>query len=169
MARLGSLDGRVTSPASLSVPEHTRRDGGCAPLLSPAMSQVVPLSPSFESLVAAPQNTDEPPPLEAPLSPKVRFDQDCVLIPDPLPTSRLPRLVTKSYSLPLWKRKQREPSLVSDTEDDSSEDHVVFKVSVPRSVCSIFCSSYRHRPPVTSPSRQPHHQGTFSIPRRRRP
>ncbi|EIW65109.1 uncharacterized protein TRAVEDRAFT_68716 [Trametes versicolor FP-101664 SS1] len=95
------------------------------------MSSTVPLSPSFESLVAAPHNTDEPPPLEPPLSPKVRFDQDCVLIPDPLPASRLPRLVTKSYSLPLWKRKQREPSLVSDTEDDSSEDHVVFKVSVP--------------------------------------
>lgn len=111
-------------------------------LLITAMSQPVPLSPSFESLVAAPHTTDEPPPLEPPLSPKVRFDQDCVLIPDPLPASRLPRLVTKSYSLPLWKRKQREPSLVSDTEDDSSEDHVVFKVSVPRSVSSIFCPSY---------------------------
>ncbi|KAI0825281.1 hypothetical protein BC628DRAFT_1320272 [Trametes gibbosa] len=83
-------------------------------------------SPSFVSLSAA----DSDNPHLAP--PRVRFDHECILIPDPLPNSRLPRLVTKSYSLPLplWRRKQREPSVVSDSEDDA-EDHVVFKVSVP--------------------------------------
>ncbi|KAI0358896.1 hypothetical protein OH77DRAFT_1420389 [Trametes cingulata] len=94
------------------------------------MSESIPLSPSFASLATAQASTAESE--EMPATPKVRFDQDCVLIPDPLPTSRLPRLVTKSYSLPLWKRKQREPSVVSDSEDDpAAEDHVVFKVSVP--------------------------------------
>ncbi|KAI0367470.1 hypothetical protein BV20DRAFT_1000390 [Pilatotrama ljubarskyi] len=91
------------------------------------MSDPLPLSPSFESIATAPHSSLDPPP-----TPKVRFDQDCILIPDPLPTPRLPRLVTKSYSLPLWKRKQREQSVLSDSDDDPSpDDHVVFKLSVP--------------------------------------
>ncbi|KAI0735749.1 hypothetical protein C8Q76DRAFT_612087 [Earliella scabrosa] len=91
------------------------------------MSPDLPLSPSFVSLSTATTSSaaDDVPP-----TPKVRFDQECVLIPDPLPMSRMPRLVTKSYSLPLWKRK-RSPSVVSESEDEPLEDHVVFKVSVP--------------------------------------
>ena len=94
------------------------------------MASPIPLSPSFASLSTAPidssNNSDELLP-----TPKVRFDHECVLIPDPTPVSRLPRLVTKSYSLPLWKRK-RELSV--DSEPEVPDDHVVFKVSVPRSV-----------------------------------
>ena len=101
------------------------------------MSDSIPLSPSFVSISCTANTSSSDDLDDTPLSPKVRFDQDCVLIPDPIPSSRLPRLVTKSYSLPLWKRKQREPSIVSDTEDDTNDEHVVFKVSVPRSVHSI--------------------------------
>ena len=46
----------------------------------------------------------------------VRFEEQCVLIPDPAPSSRLPRLVTKSYSLPLWRRKGSEPPPCADAE-----------------------------------------------------
>ncbi|KAI0038283.1 hypothetical protein FA95DRAFT_1269792, partial [Auriscalpium vulgare] len=35
----------------------------------------------------------------------VRFDDACVLIPAPAPRSRLPKLLTKSYSLPIFKRR----------------------------------------------------------------
>ncbi|KAI0327297.1 hypothetical protein GY45DRAFT_1347833 [Cubamyces sp. BRFM 1775] len=95
------------------------------------MSDPIPLSPSFVSISCTAHTSSSSDLDDTPASPKVRFDQDCVLIPDPIPTSRLPRLVTKSYSLPLWKRKQREPSIVSDTEDETNDEHVVFKVSVP--------------------------------------
>ncbi|KAI0651392.1 hypothetical protein C8Q79DRAFT_897042 [Trametes meyenii] len=95
------------------------------------MSSPIPLSPSFASLTTASPSSSASDSDDAPATPKVRFDQECVLIPDPLPASRLPRLVTKSYSLPLWRRKHREPSVLSDSEDDPFEDHVVFKVSVP--------------------------------------
>ncbi|KAH9947361.1 hypothetical protein B0H21DRAFT_789958 [Amylocystis lapponica] len=63
---------------------------------------------------------------------RVRFDEKCVLIPEPVSPSRMPRLVRKSYSLPLWKRKPQEPS--SDMEPDMSpkaDEHVVLKLSVP--------------------------------------
>ncbi|KAI0651242.1 hypothetical protein C8Q79DRAFT_1114248 [Trametes meyenii] len=96
------------------------------------MSSPIPLSPSFASLTTASPSSSASDSDNAPATPKVRFDQECVLIPDPLPASRLPRLVTKSYSLPLWRRKHREPSVLSDSEDDPFEDHVVFKVFVPR-------------------------------------
>ncbi|KAI0757462.1 hypothetical protein C8Q80DRAFT_102176 [Daedaleopsis nitida] len=92
------------------------------------MALVLPRSPSFVSLATAlPASPD---PDDAPPTPKVRFEQECVLIPDVIPISKLPRLVTKSYSLPLWKRK-RSPSVVSESEDEPPEDQVVFKVSVP--------------------------------------
>ncbi|KZT09052.1 uncharacterized protein LAESUDRAFT_757220 [Laetiporus sulphureus 93-53] len=61
----------------------------------------------------------------------VRFDADCVLIPDPSPVSRMPRLVTKSYSVPLWRKRGQDPSSVSDSELDREDEHVVLKVSVP--------------------------------------
>ncbi|KAI0666201.1 hypothetical protein C8Q78DRAFT_984697 [Trametes maxima] len=96
--------------------------------MSAQLSAPIPPSPSFVSLSTASASSDS---VDSPLSPRVRFDHECVLIPDPLPASRLPRLVTKSYSLPLWKRKHRDPSVLSDSEDDPFDDHVVFKVSVP--------------------------------------
>ncbi|OCH94182.1 hypothetical protein OBBRIDRAFT_789532 [Obba rivulosa] len=70
--------------------------------------------------------------MQCALEQRVRFHDECVLIPDPAPSSRLPRLVTKSYSLPLWRRKGQEPPALSDSEADPKEDeHVVLKVSVP--------------------------------------
>ncbi|KAJ7789814.1 hypothetical protein B0H14DRAFT_3161836 [Mycena olivaceomarginata] len=52
---------------------------------------------------------------------RVRFDAECVLIPDlgGGAGSKRPRMVTKSYSLPLWKKS-------------SKEEDVVLKVALPR-------------------------------------
>ncbi|KJA29495.1 hypothetical protein HYPSUDRAFT_523809 [Hypholoma sublateritium FD-334 SS-4] len=57
-----------------------------------------------------------------PLSPSriVRFDTECVLIPDAQPTAKLPFVLTKSYSLPLWRK---------DVEDES---RLVIKVPIPQ-------------------------------------
>ncbi|KAI0719070.1 hypothetical protein C8T65DRAFT_636694 [Cerioporus squamosus] len=112
------------------------------------MSAAVPLSPSFVSLSTATASSSDSD--DAPATPKVRFEQECVLIPDPVPMSRLPRLVTKSYSLPLWKRR-REPSVVSESEDEAPEDHVVFKVSVPSITTKVRSPSRdaAHRPLVS--------------------
>ncbi|RDX43927.1 hypothetical protein OH76DRAFT_1360524 [Lentinus brumalis] len=109
------------------------------------MSAAVPLSPSFVSLSTA--TTSDSDSLDAPATPKVRFEQECVLIPDPVPISRLPRLVTKSYSLPLWKRK-RDPSVVSESEDEAP---VVLKVSVPSITTKVRSPSRdaAHRPLVS--------------------
>jgi len=66
---------------------------------------------------------------------RVRFEADCVLIPDPSPVSRMPRLVTKSYAVPLWRKRNQsqEPFSLSDSETETRDDgHVVLKVSVPR-------------------------------------
>jgi hypothetical protein len=66
----------------------------------------------------------------------VRFDAECVLIPDlgAGAGSKRPRMVTKSYSLPLWKKS-------------SKEEDVVLKVALPRWVIHrwllfIFISLY---------------------------
>jgi hypothetical protein len=75
-----------------------------------------------------------PPEAEAP--PRlVRFDDECVLIPDAVPTSRRPRIVTKSYSLPLWKRRVTGPA--SDPEDHGDEEaseKIVLSIPVPTCV-----------------------------------
>ncbi|KAI0665336.1 hypothetical protein C8Q78DRAFT_1073019 [Trametes maxima] len=81
--------------------------------MSAQLSAPISPSPSFVSLTTASASSDS---VDSPLSPRVRFDHKCVLIPDPLPASRLPRL---------------GPLLLSDSEDDPFDDHVVFKVSVP--------------------------------------
>ncbi|KZT24650.1 hypothetical protein NEOLEDRAFT_1134687 [Neolentinus lepideus HHB14362 ss-1] len=62
----------------------------------------------------------------------VRFGQECVLIPEPASKSRRPRLVMKSYSLPLWNRKSGSGSAVSDSEVDSNEDGLFLRVTVPK-------------------------------------
>lgn len=62
----------------------------------------------------------------------VRFDNECVLIPESVLCSKRPKLITKSYSLPLWKKKA---AAVSDTELDlkvNEENHIVLRVPVPR-------------------------------------
>ena len=70
----------------------------------------------------------------------VQFDDTCVLIPDPVVQSRIPRLIKKSYSLPLWRK--RSPSheaegpgqLASSPEDKSG---MSITVSVPRFVPTV--------------------------------
>ncbi|KAJ7751928.1 hypothetical protein DFH07DRAFT_960760 [Mycena maculata] len=59
---------------------------------------------------------DTPPPSS---TTRVRFDAECVLIPDVPWGGKRPRMLTKSYSLPLW-RKHRE------------EEQRVLKVALPR-------------------------------------
>ncbi|KAF8642870.1 hypothetical protein AX16_009376 [Volvariella volvacea WC 439] len=68
----------------------------------------------------------------------VRFDQECVLIPDPQPSKRA-RMLTKSYSLPLWKKRHStSPAADSEANDDPTsssphpdDTHVVIKVPIP--------------------------------------
>jgi len=79
-------------------------------------------------------------PEQAGCSRVVRFDNECVLIPkSTLTRSKLPVVLTKSYSLPLWKRRSHQFS-DSDVEDpagssaqpQSSEDNrVTIKVPIP--------------------------------------
>lgn len=74
----------------------------------------------------------------------VRFHNECVLIPKATVRPKLPVVLTKSYSLPLWKRKTPQFS-DSDVEDaagsltplQSSEDkRVTIKVPIPTLVSS---------------------------------
>lgn len=54
---------------------------------------------------------------------RVRFDTECVLIPEAISPSRMPRLLKKSYSLPLWRKKPPPVSVPSSsiiTTDDLS-------------------------------------------------
>lgn len=74
----------------------------------------------------------------------VHFDNECVIIPDPEPRKNRPKIVTKSYSLPLWKRRT-SPSPVVPAAPGVSElgereaqtpmdEHVVVKLPLPRCV-----------------------------------
>ncbi|KAF9466927.1 hypothetical protein BDZ94DRAFT_1233470 [Collybia nuda] len=89
----------------------------------------------------------------------VRFDDECVLIPD---RSKRPKMVSKSYSLPLWKKKQSHTS-DSDTEvaspslgpSSSVEDaRVVLKVPIPR-LARFISKSTRSPSRGRSPSASP--------------
>ncbi|KIM81822.1 hypothetical protein PILCRDRAFT_821178 [Piloderma croceum F 1598] len=62
----------------------------------------------------------------------VRFDNECVLIPESVLCSKRPKVFTKSYSLPLWKRKPAPDTDVSYAESGTNEENqVVFKMPVP--------------------------------------
>jgi len=56
----------------------------------------------------------------------VRFDRECVLIPES-PKSKKTMVVTRSYSLPLWKKRgrsgQRLPQGVGNEASDGDEQH----------------------------------------------
>ncbi|KAF7785210.1 hypothetical protein Agabi119p4_1375 [Agaricus bisporus var. burnettii] len=100
----------------------------------------------------------------------VRFDDQCVLIPEPSPPrSRRPKVVTKSYSLPLWKRRT-SPTPASDSEcaydgggggggpktptttafpSSPEETHVVLRVPIPSFVRSTNSTT---RSPSASPT-----------------
>lgn len=74
----------------------------------------------------------------------MRFESQCVVIPDSAHHSRRPRVVTKSYALPLWRRR---PSFggppASDTPKDATceenPSHLVLRVPLPMYVlpCDI--------------------------------
>lgn len=67
----------------------------------------------------------------------VRFDNQCVLIPEPPHRHRLPKMVAKSYSLPLWKRRSSSLSGSSSPETDVFvPEHVILRVPIPRQVFS---------------------------------
>ncbi|KAG6330060.1 hypothetical protein ID866_9028, partial [Astraeus odoratus] len=65
----------------------------------------------------------------------VRFDTQCVVIPDSIPPpSRKARFVTKTYTVPLWKRRgsvSRSPD-PSDIPPPPEDGHVILKVPLPR-------------------------------------
>ncbi|KAF8837248.1 hypothetical protein BDN67DRAFT_973227 [Paxillus ammoniavirescens] len=65
----------------------------------------------------------------------VRFHTQCVVIPERAHRPRLPRVVTKSYSLPLWKRRASSSSFSGSTEAERDlpfeENHVVLRVPLP--------------------------------------
>lgn len=66
----------------------------------------------------------------------VRFNDQCILIPKHPQRHRLPRMVTKSYSLPLWKRRPSSSggSSSSSPETDTfvpEDSHVVLRVPIP--------------------------------------
>lgn len=66
----------------------------------------------------------------------VRFDKECVLIPE-IRKQKRPMVVTRSYSLPLWKRRGLSESDIEDTTRLSErtpspeEARVVIKVPIP--------------------------------------
>lgn len=66
----------------------------------------------------------------------VRFDNECILIPD---RSKRPGMLSKSYSLPLWKKKHSHTSdsdteVVSPTLGAADDARVMLKVPIPRYV-----------------------------------
>lgn len=72
---------------------------------------------------------------------RVHFHDACVLIPDPVVQSRMPRLVKKSYSLPLWRKRSNSQSPLDDPQlaasPPSEHSGVSFTVSVPRSAHDV--------------------------------
>ena len=111
-------------------------------------------------------------PEQASCSRVVRFDNECVLIPKTsLSRSKLPVVLTKSYSLPLWKRRTQQCSdseledpAGSSAQPQSSEDNrVTIKVPIPTFVNSSFLlvlfklafSRFRRRSPSSPTQTRP--------------
>ncbi|KAJ6505571.1 hypothetical protein C8R45DRAFT_973142 [Mycena sanguinolenta] len=98
--------------------------------MSIALSPSISSSVSASTSISAPTTTYMTPSCKAAVASRVRFDAECILIPElgySYGTKR-PRMVTKSYSLPLWKRGGR---------DGKEEEEVVSKVALPR-MCTVF-------------------------------
>ncbi|KAJ3880560.1 hypothetical protein F5051DRAFT_399707 [Lentinula edodes] len=72
----------------------------------------------------------------------VRFDDECVLIPELQPIKR-PIIITKSYTLPLWRRKP------SDDESSEEPSSPVLRVPFPNFKAKPSRSSSRGRDPTT--------------------
>ncbi|KIJ45057.1 hypothetical protein M422DRAFT_251256 [Sphaerobolus stellatus SS14] len=85
-----------------------------------------------------------------PRSHSVRFDDACVLIPPNIAKTR-PRLVTKSYSLPLWRSSPSTPRKNSIDEGTmSAEEHGQRAFSLTIAVPSLAIGRPR-RPSLTNP------------------
>ncbi|KAG9307952.1 hypothetical protein JVU11DRAFT_12827 [Chiua virens] len=69
----------------------------------------------------------------------VRFETQCVIIPDSPSRPRRPRVVTKSYALPLWKRRPStspsapatSPLIATDISGEENQSHLVLRVPLP--------------------------------------
>jgi len=72
----------------------------------------------------------------------VRFDAQCVVIPELPPRSRRTRLVTKTYSVPLWKRRGSLSGPQPASPDPDEDDHVILKLPLPRCVQNTVQLSY---------------------------
>lgn len=120
-----------------------------ARLLSPIISA---MSSSSSNPLAENDSENTQPQMTPTL--EVRFDEECVLIPDQVSRSRLPltRFISKSYSLPLWKRRSGTGS--DDTASDSQHspsfnkpvteepEHFPFTIAIPR--CALTFSFWRN-------------------------
>ncbi|KAJ7660897.1 hypothetical protein DFH06DRAFT_1400324, partial [Mycena polygramma] len=122
--------------------------------LAPSTSYTSGDTPTSTSTSGTPTTTTP-----APSSARVRFDAECVLIPDLGlgAGSKRPRMVTKSYSLPLW-RKPGHSSHQGGGEEEDAHAHVVLKVALPSFKSRKTSSTSRERarnasrsPPPASP------------------
>jgi hypothetical protein len=85
----------------------------------------------------------------------VRFDSECVLIPESVLCYKRPKVFTKSYSLPLWKRKAPLSTGVSDAELGANEENqLVLKVPVPR---YVLVAKFYFKADLTAASCPNHH------------
>ncbi|KAF8174149.1 hypothetical protein K438DRAFT_1980437 [Mycena galopus ATCC 62051] len=106
-------------------PLPTPTSGSGSITLSPSLATATSLSTS--SSMASPSISTS---TSTSTAPRVRFEAECVLIPELGSFNpKRPRMVTKSYSLPLWKK---------NTRDEEDEQHVVLKVALPRWVMPSF-------------------------------
>ena len=89
---------------------------------------------TMNSMVSSSSDTQEPVADRC----SVRFEDSCVLIPPgPAKSALRPRIITKSYSLPLWKTSSPKKnvsfqSLVSELNGDTQRKAFSVTVSVPR-------------------------------------
>ncbi|KAJ7649342.1 hypothetical protein DFH06DRAFT_1331717 [Mycena polygramma] len=126
----------ATATQTTSVGPYTLSATPLAMATSTSSASVNPSTSGDTSTSIPTSGTPTPTPTTttpAPSSARVRFDAECVLIPDlGLGTggSKRPRMVTKSYSLPLW----RKPGHNHGGGGGGEEEHVVLKVALPRSV-----------------------------------
>ncbi|KAF8174131.1 hypothetical protein K438DRAFT_1980414 [Mycena galopus ATCC 62051] len=133
----------TTQTYTMRSPLPTPTSGSGSITLSPSLATSTSLSTS-SSMASPPISTSN----STTSAPRVRFDAECVLIPELGSFNpKRPRMVTKSYSLPLWKK---------NTRDEEDEQHVVLKVALPRAALPGLLS-----PPARAPRPRP----SFCVPR----
>ncbi|KAJ6505886.1 hypothetical protein C8R47DRAFT_138438 [Mycena vitilis] len=127
----------MSSTTTTTATKTTTRTAGpyalAATPLAMATSQATSTSyTSGDTSTGTPPPTTATPPFS---SARVRFDAECVLIPDLGlgAGSKRPRMVTKSYSLPLWRK-------AGHSEEEDAHAHVVLKVALPRPARPLLAS-----------------------------